>query len=420
MDRFQRLGNAVCLGAFVLVLSQVPARVSLADPSPSGGVSIAGLIVDLDSDNYDVRNAATKRLITVGTAATVPLEAAVEQGSREVMMRAIHVLGQQARSADPVAEEAARAALGRTIQNGSKRAANRALTALSAVNRWRQSDALAELKRLGARTSAHLTTEPFAFPVARMASNQLVIGEQWRGQTEDLRRLRWLTDLRRLYLSGKQITDADIKHVVQVPNLESLAMIRTAVTDEGTAHLAEMPNLRSVEIMYSSISDEAIKHLTKLGNLRQMHLRGTNVSPSGAEALAKHLGETNLDFHRGALLGVAADRTNLAANGCPVMDAQEGSAAHGVGLRSGDVIVGVDDDKVDSFETLRRLMAKRRGGEKIVVHYRRSNAMHNVDVILGEWYPPGSTEPTISPEPQQRPDEPAIPLPIPRVYPARR
>ena len=91
-----------------------------------------------------------------------------------------------------------------------------------------------------------------------------------------------------------------------------------------------------------------------------------------------------------------------------------------MGLRSGDVIVGVNDDKVDAFETLRRLMAKRRGGEKIVVHYRRNNTEHKVDVVLGEWYPDRSTEPAISPEPEQRPEEPAVPRPAPRVYPARR
>ena len=328
MDRFPRLGSAFIVGACVLILSQSPPRVSLADPSPTESVSIASLIVDLDSDSYDVRNAATERLIAVGTAASVPLEAAVEQGSREVMMRAIHVLSQQARSADPVAEEAARAALGRTIQNGSKPAANRAQAALSNVNRWRQSHALAELQRLGARTS-DVTIQPIAF---RMASNQLMIGEQWHGQTGDLRRLRWLTDLRLLYLSGKRITDADMKHVAQVPNLESLVMIRTALTDNGIAHLTEMPNLRSIDILYSSISDEAVKHLAKLGQLRHLHLRGTDVSPLGAETLAKRLSEANLNFHSGALLGVEANRM-IVAKGCPVKLVAPGSAAQRPGGR---------------------------------------------------------------------------------------
>ena len=424
MDRFLRLGSAVCVG-LVFVLTQAPVHVLLADPATAQSEDISRLIADLDAGSYDVRNAATERLISVGAAATMPLLAAVEQGSREVMMRAIHVLGQQARSSDPVVEEAARAALGRTIQIGSQPAANRARTALSTVNSWRQSDALAELQRLGAQKSAHMSFDRVAFPVGRIVSNKLIIGEQWRGQPEDLRRLRWLTDLQQLVLSGKRITDDDMKYVAQVPNLTSLVMIRTALTDKGIAHLAELPNPRivDIEIWYSSISDEAVQHLARLGNLRQVRLRGTDVSPAGAAALARRLGEENLDFHRGALLGVQADPTILAANGCPVQDVAPGSAAQRVGLRSGDVIVGVNDDKVDSFDALRRLMAKRRGGEKIVVHYRRNNAQHKDDVVLGEWYPAGSTEPASRAESEQRPAEPAepaVPPPVPRIYPARR
>jgi membrane-associated protease RseP (regulator of RpoE activity) len=181
-----------------------------------------------------------------------------------------------------------------------------------------------------------------------------------------------------------------------------------------------MPNLRYVNIQYSPVSDKAVKYLAGLGHLRRVHLKGTDLSPSGAEELAKRLGEEKLDFHGGALLGVATDPTILAADGCPVKDAPEGSAAHGVGIRSGDVIVGVDDDKVDSFETLRQLMSKRRGGEKIVVHYRRNNKQQKVDVVLGEWYADDATKPASRLTPEQRPDEPAVPQPTPRVYPARR
>ena len=66
MDRFLRLRSAVLIGGFALVLSQAPARVLLAEPSTAENVNISSLIVDLDSDNYDVRNAATERLIAIG------------------------------------------------------------------------------------------------------------------------------------------------------------------------------------------------------------------------------------------------------------------------------------------------------------------------------------------------------------------
>ena len=77
MDQFLRLGSAVFVGAIVLVLSPAQPRVLLADPSPAEKVSISSLIVDLDSDSYDVRNAATERLIAIGIATTVPLVTAV-------------------------------------------------------------------------------------------------------------------------------------------------------------------------------------------------------------------------------------------------------------------------------------------------------------------------------------------------------
>ncbi len=424
MDRFLRLGTAVFVGGYALVLSLAPVRVALADPTPSEEPSISSLIVDLDSHSYDVRKEATERLIAAGADASLPLVAAVEQGSREVMMRAIHVLSRQARSRDPVVEEAARTALSRTMQTGPKPAATRAQAALAAVDRWRQSAALAELQQLGARTTEQMTYDRIAFPVSHIASNELIIGEDWRGRTEDLRQLRWLTDLQQLYLFGKRITDAEMEHVARIPNLESIVMIRTGLTDDGIAQLAEMPSLRFVDIQYTPVSDKAIEHLTGMEHLRQVRLRGTNVSSAAAEALAKRLGEGNIDYHHGALLGIEADPTILAANGCPVKDAAPGSAAAGVGLRGGDVIVGVNDEKVDSFETLRQLMAKRRGGEKIVVHYRRNNKQQKVDVVLGEWYAEGNSEdaaePADGPDHEQEPDTPAMPEPAPRIYPARR
>jgi hypothetical protein len=360
------------------------AAVVQAEPTSDKVASTSELIAQLDSDSYDARKRATQQLIAAGADAAVPLVAAVQQGSREVMMRAIHVLDQQARSDDPIVEQAARTALQRTIQVGSSSAINRAQNALASIDRWRQDNALEKLRELGAKTSDMYLLGRTFFQAGR-PTTPLVIGDDWRGQPDDLRHLRWVTDLEQIHLTGKRITDEEMKYVAQAPNLESIVLHRTSVTDAGLAFLAQMPHLSSVDIQYLTLSDEGVQHLTKIENLYRLSLKGTKVSDEGARQLAARVGEGIFDFHRGAMLGVQADPTILAGNGCPVQHVTVNSAAEACGLRGGDVIIAIDDDKVDSFETLRALMAKRGGGEKIAIQYRRGGETHSTTALLGEW-----------------------------------
>ena len=347
--------------------------------------SVRELITQLDSGSYHARKQATQQLIARGTEAAIPLVQAVQEGSREVMMRAIHVLGQQARSDDPAIEQTARAALERTIQIGNQSAIISAQDALASVDRWRQTVALQTLRDLGAETPDAMLIDRTFFQAGHLADHELIIGDAWRGQPADLRHLRWVTDLRQLYVAGKRISDEDLKHIVQTPNLESIVLYRTSVTDKGLAHLTQMENLHSIDIQYLPLSDEGVQHLVKIPSLFQLRLKGTKVSDEGARLLATRVGENNFYFHRGALLGVEADPTILAGNGCPIRSVTRGSAAEAGGLRGGDVITAINDDQVDSFNTLRTLMAKRSAGEEITIQYRRDGEVHTAVTVLGEW-----------------------------------
>jgi serine protease Do len=83
------------------------------------------------------------------------------------------------------------------------------------------------------------------------------------------------------------------------------------------------------------------------------------------EPLAKALG---MDRPRGAVVG----------------DVEKGSAAEKAGLRSGDVIVGIDATAIASASDLPKAIARRAPGTKTSVKFLRDKAERTVEVVLDE------------------------------------
>ena len=60
-----------------------------------------------------------------------------------------------------------------------------------------------------------------------------------------------------------------------------------------------------------------------------------------------------------------------------------GSAAERAGLRSGDVIVRLDDHALNRFEDLRRALAERRPGDAVTLVYLRAGEDGKATATLG-------------------------------------
>ena len=91
---------------------------------------------------------------------------------------------------------------------------------------------------------------------------------------------------------------------------------------------------------------------------------------------------TVVDFRRGGMLGVSGEP---AAERCSVAQVVPGSAAARAGIKSGDVITRCDDEEVDNFTTLTRLLSDKASGEKVQLTFGRRGQSFSKEITLGEW-----------------------------------
>ena len=100
----------------------------------AAGESVEQLIEQLDSADYDTREAACGKLAAKGKAAIAALEKAAANGNLEVSSRATTVLGKLLKSSDEATEKAATEALQRLADGDSPAAARKAKSILDKKN----------------------------------------------------------------------------------------------------------------------------------------------------------------------------------------------------------------------------------------------------------------------------------------------
>jgi hypothetical protein len=103
-------------------------------------------------------------------------------------------------------------------------------------------------------------------------------------------------------LGGHKLTDAVLKHLPELKNLQSLYLNRTEITDDGMKRLSALTNLRKLYLGETTVGDAGLKHLKGLTKLEYLHLGATKVSGAGTKYLEEltnlkilHLFDTNVD-----------------------------------------------------------------------------------------------------------------------------
>jgi hypothetical protein len=95
------------------------------------------------------------------------------------------------------------------------------------------------------------------------------------------------SDLRWLDLSRTDLTDAGLKVVAKMPNLEHLDLRGTAIGDEGVRALAGLQNLQTLSLYGTAVTDSGLEALRGLPSLRRLYVGGTKVTEPGLDALRK-------------------------------------------------------------------------------------------------------------------------------------
>jgi hypothetical protein len=348
-----------------------PAHAAAASPPAAvNPQAIAAWVRELDADEFLARETATLRLIEAGPAALEPLRQVLSGGSLEAISRALFIVRQIGLSPDPAVQDQASGLLSELAQRQEAPVlARRAAAALAELVQQRSAQALAELEALGARLTRResLVVLGAAGLGLEEPALTLVVDDAFRGTEDDLRRLKWLSDVRIVVLRGARATDAWVAAAAQVPELEELHLYEAAISPRGLAPLARCANLRQLGVYYTPVGDEVLAPLTKLPLLGFVKLYGTRIGAEGVEAFQKASGAA-VDHRRGAFLGVGGidlDGT------CLISTVHAGSPAEQAGLLRDDVIVRFGGERVTNFSSLTQLIAQRDVGEQVEVEVVR-------------------------------------------------
>jgi hypothetical protein len=341
---------------------------------------IVQAIAELGSDSFVVREKATERLFEQGDAAIAPLEAASPSLDGEAAKRALSILERLAVESDRETIRAnAGAALKRLEQSSSRIVAIQAAEIGENLRALESQQALKRLVQLGAKVDE---SQAFIGVGLIPATFTLEIGPTWRGETEDLKLLAMVDDLRALNLIGEQVTDEWLHHASAVPKLQSLKVKKAKFSAAGMAKLKDAKELAVAEFLYCPLNDEALRPLAEMPQLSLLRVFGSEATREASQRLVDALPTAKVDIRRGAFLGIGVERHPL---GCVITRVEPKSVAARAGLEIGDVIVVLAGERPTDFASLTAIVAKYAPGEEVAIVVYRDSDRDELKVKLGEW-----------------------------------
>ena len=88
---------------------------------------------------------------------------------------------------------------------------------------------------------------------------------------------------------GTNVTDTDLKHLEDLPQIRTLGLSKTRITDAGLENLKGLTQLHWLRLRNTQITDAGLEHLRNLTQLRHVDLRGTQVTENGLQKLRQEL-----------------------------------------------------------------------------------------------------------------------------------
>jgi hypothetical protein len=256
-------------------------------PQPSA-TQVEQWIAELDSDEFLVREAATRELARCGQAAIEPLAHAARHAGFEAALRALGLLARFADDADPQTEQSALLALEDLAQAGGGigERARRATTG-------RKNATVARLIELcGGATvwTAHdeqiLLRTWRGLPANGYQIREIRLNGYENVNDDDAKLFARHAELEVLHLAGTSITDRGLERICKCKNLKELWLGSTSVSDAGLALLPKMPKLENLGLHGTGVTDRGLIHIRALPELRVLWLGSTAITNQGLDDLA--------------------------------------------------------------------------------------------------------------------------------------
>jgi len=131
---------------------------------------------------------------------------------------------------------------------------------------------------------------------------------------------------------------------------------------------------------------EGLRFIKRVGEFQTLYIiKGHSLPELVRDELAKALPKTQIhDRESNAMLGIASDDRNL-EGGCLVTGVSKGLAAQKAGIRTGDIIVKFDEKPVQNFRALVDLIGKKSAGDTVDVVLFRDGDLKTLKVTLSSW-----------------------------------
>jgi len=150
--------------------------------------------------------------------------------------------------------------------------------------------------------------------------------------------------------------------------------------DNGLAALRELTNVASLSLHEAPLTDTALTHIAALRGLQSLDIQSTPFSTAALVAFRKQRPEVRIFARGSAMLGVSAQP----AGPCVLNSVFDGSAAAEAGLKVGDEIAALGDQKVHDFSDLTIAVFSRQPGDKADVEFQREGKSQKVQIVFKE------------------------------------
>jgi hypothetical protein len=336
----------------------------------------------LSANQYLRREVATRRLAEAGTDAVPILLESIKSGDLEATERALQVLGKIALEQSPSDETGAWQVLNEMADTGTGSRRARAKSAISEIWGVRDSQAREALARAG----VFVGIDDFAIGPLTSQVVLVRIDDRFNGKIETLAWLRWLRDIENVSIAGKSIQTEVLEQVVKMPDLDTVALVDGMIDIATLQPLRSMKRLNSLEIRYVLLKPEVVDAIAKLPIRESLNLMGTGVSLQRVALMRNYLPGLAITHRQGGFLGVTCN--TFGVNECRIRTVIDGSAAEQAGLQADDVIIGIDDAKVERFSDLQAEINQHLPGDELAIKFLRHGTQREVKLSLGKYRDP--------------------------------
>ncbi len=294
-------------GMFVRAWADEPPK-PVVSPTPSQA-EIEHWITDLNAPEFAIREQATERLQSAGTAAVEPLLKAAPACGLEASVRITAILRSWYTSGPEELSESAETTLEALSESKNRHLAARSDAVLKQYSYTiRQERALAQIEKLGGRIERSNQSRVRVLGPEDAEPLTVILGRDWRGGEEGLKYVRRLAN----------------------PQLNVLYLLHNRVTDK---------------ILTPGISNDAVDEIRK--TLPQLHL----------------------EYRGPAFLGIKTQPSTI----CRIDELSPDSPAEKAKLMPGDVIINFNGQPVRTFKDLIERISDKQPGDVIKLEVLRGD-----------------------------------------------